>query len=113
MEKNLLKRLQIVHWYDEYIPEKHQMPTREVPWVYDLKVPVELQQTIVRNLNNQGIQARFGFRPMSEQSEYGGVVNPQLLAHRYSRQIIYLPIDLRMTCCDVQKVCGALTCLLS
>ncbi len=95
VEKNLLKRAQVVRWYDELIPRKWKMPPRESCWIYDLRIlglSHYYQQLIVDRLNADGIGARCGFRCMSEQPEYFDALYQSLNAYRLSSEVIYLPV---------------------
>ncbi len=73
------------------------MPYRDVPWVYDLRIPgltSERQDEVVAELRKEGIAARHGFKPMSSQVEYCGVARRVRgeNAERLSREVLYLPI---------------------
>lgn len=90
---NLATRRAIVEIYDKHVPVDWQMPEREAPWVYDVLLPrAGIQDVVVENLNREGIAARHGFKPMSEQPEYLGHYS-SLNAYRLSQRVIYLPIQ--------------------
>lgn len=91
-------RIEIERWYNEIVPREWQMPARHVPWVYDVRLPTDhAEQTrIVTWLNEQGVPARHGFRPMSEQPEYLSNYK-HLVAYRMSKEVMYLPIYPDMT----------------
>ena len=64
------------------------MPSRDVPWVYDVRVP---DNTIVENLKVLGIQARYGFKPVSHSQPFN-IVNTDEKCFELSKQILYLPV---------------------
>ena len=72
------------------------MPSRDAPWVYDLRIPGlqgEQQTRIVRALNESGIAARHGFKPMHAQEEYKNckrIGGEQ--AEKAAREVFYLLI---------------------
>lgn len=112
---SILMRQETEKWYDELCPAEWKMPPRQVPWVYDLRIPgmqPDEQDVIVKALNEAGIVARHGFKPMTMQPEYkdhrgprGTIVNYRAVgsavgesnAERASREVIYLPISADMT----------------
>lgn len=92
---NISRRRALESWYDGHMPLGVQMPARDVPWVYDIKLPGYVHTTeLVRVLNHNGIAARLAFKPMTLQPEfstalrYGG--NNAVEA---SNSILYLPLD--------------------
>lgn len=90
-EDNLRKRKEVESWYDKYIPIEFKMPKRDVCWVYDIKVREGTNTAIVQALNKKGIQARLGFKPMSQQIEFMGHYK-QLKAYQKSKEILYFPV---------------------
>lgn len=86
--------------YDEALPAEFKMPPRDVPWVYDVRVPgltYTAQAAVVRGLNAAGVAARMGFKPMSLQREYCGTgaecaEKATSNAHRLAPQTLYLPL---------------------
>ena len=99
---NLKLRKEIEGWYDEACTEEWRMPPRDAPWVYDLRLrergmSVYKLQRVVTALNDAGIAARTGFRPMTEQMEYRGCqrVTKDAIwnAWQASREVFYLPIQ--------------------
>lgn len=97
------KRFQIEGWYNTYINPALQMPRRNVVWVYDCKHPKA--KDIVKHLNSQGINARYGFSPMSMQSMYKSKKYNKLNAYKLSNQIFYLPVTPLMTEEQVIDIC--------
>ncbi len=73
-EHNLQARKQIEAIYDCYCPLNWRMPSRDVPWMYDIRISgllPEQQLKTVRALQEAGITgARVGFKPMHSQQEY-------------------------------------------
>lgn len=98
---NLEWRRKLKQTYDSCIPEEWEMPdTRQVDWVYDLRIPglkSSVQDLIVRECRNRGLEARHGFKPCSLQKEYGGKCEEGLNALRLSQEVMYLPIHDQMT----------------
>mgnify|MGYP003146432801 CR=1 FL=1 len=99
VDENLEKRAQVAAWYDKAVPIDWRMPPRDVDWVYDLRIRSEGfdNASVVRTLNNQGIQARLAFKPMSMQAEFFDPSYEQLNAYRMSREVLYLPVYPDMT----------------
>lgn len=109
--------------YDAACPAEWRMPARDVPWVYDVRIPgmtAAEQNEIVRRLNGLGIAARHAFKPMTMQEEYQfkcrrvhGQWTPSgaecvTRAEVASREVIYFPLDRGnagsvKTCFDVCK----------
>lgn len=108
-EENVVRRRMVEQWYDERVPEEWQMPWRDAPWVYDLRVPgmTRAQQyAIVSRMNEAGIDARMGFLPMTAQQEYRGETGPAAL--RAADEVMYLPIWPDMAESDAEVVTAAL-----
>lgn len=91
-------RREIQHVYDEACPVGWRRPLRDVVWVYDIRIPgmtLEAQKRIVKALQESGVAARYGFKPMSWQPEF--VKCRYVADFRYSErlasQVIYLPCD--------------------
>lgn len=60
-------------WHDEACHDDWRMPKRDAVWVYDLRVKgmtAVKQNEAVKALQNAGIAARHGFKPMKRQVEY-------------------------------------------
>lgn len=106
VEANLLARRLIEDRYDDACPLEWRQPIREVPWVYDLRIPglrKDTQRTIVERLRRFGIAARYGFFPLNLQAEYRTVKDdftafsmfPETMTA--SREILYLPLTPDMT----------------
>lgn len=88
------RRYRVENLYDKYIKKEFQMPKRNVVWVYDLKHP--LKDKVVKLLNEKGIQARHGFKPMSMNRPYKGNYKG-LKAFKMSKEVMYLPVSPLMT----------------
>lgn len=70
---NVATRRAIELTLDEACPEQWRMPYRSAPWVYDIRIPGMLRgimKKVVATLQSQGVQARCGFKPMTEQDQY-------------------------------------------
>lgn len=103
IEREVALRRQLEDQYDELCPIDWRMPTRQAPWVYDLRIlglSSDKQTQIVQALNEKGIRARYAFKPLSFQEEYKGselikekgkVCQSQIA----SREVFYLPLTKR------------------
>jgi dTDP-4-amino-4,6-dideoxygalactose transaminase len=98
-DANLAVRLDLESIYDHYCPRDFKMPPREVPWVYDIRIrgmTASGQRDLVNQLNDAGIPARHGFKPMSFQPEYAGYhayTSEGHVARTLATEIIYFPIQ--------------------
>lgn len=95
---NMGKRRDIEELHNERCPAEWRMPLRQIPWVYDLRIPEmtkETQDTLVSMLKNRGVMARHGFKPMTWQKEFlvwrskGEWTN----SDKAATEVIYLPLD--------------------
>src|SRR5690606_32263236 len=101
VERNLEQRRQTAEQIQKSLSHPIQsgiefMPDREVNWVYDIRVPGLDAAAIVKELNEQGLDARQAFKPMSEQDEYRGHYR-HLNAYVRSRDTFYVPLDPQRT----------------
>lgn len=111
---NLERRRCVEQWYDLMVTEEWHMPPREVPWVYDVRLPDDADVgDVVRLLNKRGIAARRPFRPMSEQKEFYSQHYPELEAFRQSLHVMYLPITPETTRADVERTVFCLETLVN
>lgn len=97
--ENNARRNQIEEWYDKYVPKQWHQPLRDAVWVYDLRIPdlgYQRLDFIIRELNQQGIAARHGFKPMTMQEEY---YSEQISsnAEKATYEVLYLPVYPSMT----------------
>lgn len=102
-------RYKIESWYDKYIRGDMKMPKRNVVWVYDVKHP--RKDEIVKKLNEKGIKARHGFKPMSMQPLYKKA-HKSLNAYRLSKEVFYLPVTPMMTEEMVKNICSEIDLIL-
>lgn len=96
-QENLRGRREVEALFEEAVPAAWKMPARAVPWVYDVRVPGLTrgrQQEVVRRLNDAGVAARMGFKPMSCQPEYDRWVAriSNLGAMRAAEEVFYFPL---------------------
>lgn len=96
------KRLKIQKWYDKYVPKSLKMPRRKVLWMYDIQT--NDQEELKAKLEKNGIETRYGFKPMSMQPCYEQEYK-HLNAYKWSKRILYLPTYFDMTEDDVKEVC--------
>lgn len=93
---NIIARRAIEAMYESECPAEWRMPYRDVPWVYDIRIPgmgKKTQDAVIDALSQIGIAARHGFKPMTGQAEWKqtGPLNPNALLA--SREVIYFPIQ--------------------
>ena len=105
--ENLAKRQQIEKWYEAYCPSNWKMPPRDVPWVYDIRLPnLSVRDKTISALRSEGYGVRHAFKRMSEQQEYQTskkIDNPNSL--KASQEILYLPITPDVTTEEDCKRC--------
>ena len=73
-----------------------RMPKRDAVWVYDVRIPgmsYEQQAAVVSRLNEKRIGARQGFKPLSQQAEYGTRSQYLSPTDKIAREVLYLPVD--------------------
>ena len=88
VDKNIEIRRQNADLYDSILNANYHMPKRDVPWVYDIKVE---KNDIVDVLNKKGIDARYGFKPVSTCEPFRSNKNIKNSKY-YSERIMYLPV---------------------
>jgi perosamine synthetase len=104
---NQEKRALLVDWYNTELSREWMMPPRDANWVYDLHLPGVDTVRVVDRLNSNGIAARLAFKCMSQQEEYAGQYK-HLNAYQWSREIIYLPLNVDIDRRQVIKSCDKL-----
>lgn len=102
VDEILRKRAMIQTWYDENLPDCVKMPRRDVLWMYDIKT--DKQGEMKSYLAKNGIETRYGFKPMSMQPMYLGGYE-HLNAYKWSKRILYLPTYTDMPENEVKTVC--------
>lgn len=120
-ESNLNDRRWIESEYDRFCPPEWKMPARDVPWVYDIRIPemtAEECDAVIRCLNADGISARHCFKPMSWQEEFRDtIVDVKLLPWKAATaaiQVVYLPIIPKETTTEkIAKSFEVIRCTLS
>ena len=97
VEGNIRQRRMIEDWYDRHCPDEWKMPARDSVWVYDARIKgmdKPTQDRVVATLKANGIAARHGFRPMSQQEEFRSCrVIGNGNAARLASEILYLPVQ--------------------
>lgn len=107
LDEFLEKRKQIEKWYDRElkdVPEVTTMPKRSVVWVYDILVNKDEKQSLIDFLEENGIETRHYFKPMSMQKMYYDPKHKDLKAKWYSDRGMYLPTYVDMTQEDVKNI---------
>jgi dTDP-4-amino-4,6-dideoxygalactose transaminase len=99
VEQNISLRRKNAELYDIMIPEQCRMPKRDVPWVYDIKVQ---DNTIVDIFRKIGINARYGFKPVSMCAPFK-VDATSTKAFEMSNKIMYLPVDPSLSNQDIVR----------
>lgn len=105
VKTNLEKRRELSEQYDKDLPVEWKMPLRDVHWVHDIRIrglSGTLQDFIVKECRNRGVEARHGFKPMSDQPEFYSN-KPELNARTLSREVVYLPLSEKMDYSDVTR----------
>ncbi len=101
----LQKRKQIEFWYDENLKDISNitlMPKRDVLWMYD--TITENREELQKYLEEQGIETRKFFRPMSQQPMYFDENWKNLNAVKFSGGGIYLPTYFELTEEDIKFI---------
>jgi len=95
-EENVQMRRIVEQSYNNYCPVEWKMPEREAPWVYDLRIPglsSVKQGAIVATLRANRIEARHGFKSLSNQEEYKTRwIKEESESDVASKEILYLPL---------------------
>lgn len=86
-DESIARRREICFELEAACPQEWRMPPRQVPWVYDLRVPCALDAVVAAVPG-----ARHCFKPMSEQPEFRGCRAWSPHATALSREVLYLPI---------------------
>jgi perosamine synthetase len=116
---SLRRRRAVEGMHDELCPDRWRMPPRDVPWVYDLRVPGLTRgrmDDVVRALREAGVEARHGFLPMHAQPEYsrcrvvgaGGVSKAGVAGD----EVMYLPCGPTVTAREVEVAWDVLRAVL-
>ncbi|MAF36923.1 aminotransferase [archaeon] len=104
VKDNLQKRQKISELYDSLLSREILMPKRNVVWVYDIKVNASIKNKLVSFLNENNIQARHSFKPMSAQYPFNTKYK-HLNAYKLSTQVCYLPADPSLTETNIDNIC--------
>lgn len=95
---NIVERRRLEVLYQTVVPSEYWQPPRDVPWVYDLRVPsmtAERQKELVAALRAAGVEARHGFKPMTWQPEFFVEADRQPKgweSDRAASEIVYIPL---------------------
>jgi perosamine synthetase len=92
---NKTMRRVIEGWYDYHCPAEWRMPAREAVWIYDLRIPGltrDRMRDVVAALQAAGVAARYGFKPLSMQTEFWGVHMTGAHALRAYHEVFSLPV---------------------
>lgn len=101
IDEILAKRKQIQGWYEKYLPWSKK--ERDVLWMYDVSTQHH-NTSLMKKLQEKGIDTRHFFKPMSMQPMYKGEYNITC-AYVHSLYGLYLPTYTDMTEEDVKKIC--------
>lgn len=92
---NATMRRVIEGWYDAHCPPEWKMPHRDAVWIYDLFIPGltrDLMKDVVTALRVAGVEARYGFVPMTLTEEFSapGTTGPNALSAYH--EVFSLPV---------------------
>jgi dTDP-4-amino-4,6-dideoxygalactose transaminase len=99
--ENLARRCLMYNLWSHYSPQEFVMRMTVAPWVYPFRVPRmtrEKMGEVVRAIQGLGVEARFGFLPMTMQETYKGKYSGfgGMFDNRVSevagREVMYLPL---------------------
>lgn len=116
IDELLEKRCQVEAWYGKYLPDEYKMPTRDVVWMYDIKfsdsnIYNKGQERMKKHLFDNGIDSRYGFKPMSQQPMYKREYYENLKAYEWSKKILYLPTYPDLTEEEIKYICKTISTL--
>jgi dTDP-4-amino-4,6-dideoxygalactose transaminase len=104
LEEFIAKRKQIEEWYNKYLKNTsgvYKPKERNILWMFDIEV--NRRDELVKFLNDNGIECRLFFKPMSTQPMYRH--NIGLRALEASRYGLYLPTFVDITEEQVKFIC--------
>lgn len=106
IDEFLAKRKQIGEWYDEYLaPYVIPRPKGSVIWYYDIVLKnKEEKDKVVAKLENNGIESRVFFKPMSMQPMYFRESYKNMKAYDFSERGIYIPTYTKLTKEDIKII---------
>ena len=107
IEEILAKRKEIEFLYDAFLPPQFLNGKREVLWMYDIHT-CKHQEEIKQKLAEQGVETRYGFKPMSMQPMYFNPKYVHLNAYKWSKRILYLPTWTDMSEDTIIRICRML-----
>lgn len=94
--QNVAARRAVEFNLNQACPEAWKMPYRVAPWVYDIRIPGMtrgMQKKVVADLQSNGVQARCGFKLMSEQEQYKyTTITNNPAAKTASDEVFYIPL---------------------
>lgn len=105
---NVSRRWELLSEYRSQLPTAWLPPLPKAPWVCDVCIPGmthEEQAKVVKSLNSEGIAARQGFKPLHQQLEWRDQWKQRSfpVAERLSSEVIYLPLDPKLTESEVHQ----------
>jgi dTDP-4-amino-4,6-dideoxygalactose transaminase len=103
IDEILDKRDKIQFMYEEYLNHRYIMPIRNVVWMYDINCGNK-QEEIKQALLKEGIESRYGFKPMERQPQYFDKRYEKLNSHKWSKRILYLPTYPGITEKEIEKI---------
>ena len=116
VKSSLHYRRLVESWYDAGCPSEWKQPQRDVVWVYDVRIPgltAQKQASVVANLRRRGVEARYGFKPMTTLAEFLEEPSPNIRARSAAREVIYLPVTGRTSRLEVSSTMSLLKELLN
>ena len=106
LDEFLAKRKQIEQWYNENLKDIKEiaiMPERILLWMYD--VLAERKDELMEYLEENGIETRHFFKPMSRQPMYYDENYKELKASWFAKRGLYLPTYVSLEEEDVKNIC--------
>lgn len=114
---NLTKRNDMVDLYDELIPIVCRRPVRDVPWVYDVRLPDGIPNQgvshIVQTLSREGVFARHGFKPIRSQEEFFEYFPIDSESRKAYGSVFYLSLDPSLSMREVRRAAISFHSLIS
>lgn len=107
IDEILKKRDEIQFKYNEFLDSRFWMPARNVVWMYDIDCG-DNQEKIKTALSEEGIESRYGFKPMEQQPMYLCKGYEDLNSYKWSKRILYLPTYPDMRENQIREICSVI-----
>lgn len=104
IDEILQRRKEIEILYDDNLPEKNRMPTRDVLWMYDVFFDEGEIDDVMQALKKENIEYRIFFKPMTFQPMYKQLGEDNN-SRSYSERGIYLPTYHELKDEEIKHIC--------